>query len=615
MGANFNQTLQGKVVYVVLLTCFVSLLVTSAAFVSYEWYALKNNQETELKHITHLLTKQLKRSLDMGNKEAARQELDILQALPTIESAYLFSAQQSLFAYYRRSDEHHALPANFAASQDMLAHTANFQLPVEVNGKMLGTLVLVSDLDPVHEILKGFGLKALITLLLALFIAYLLGDRLKKTITEPIIELTKTTRKIANEQSYHLRVDMVDIEELGQLIDSFNHMLSVISTRSAEVENIKNYLYEMIDAIDTVMIGVDSDLQVVYFNESGCKLAHQPLERIIGESLFSTLPFVAFQEENIRACISEHQSFQSNRFIVEQNGVPHTFMLSGYPLHHETGAVLLLQDITDNIAMENRLIQNEKMLSLGGMAAGMAHEINNPLGGVMQGAQNIERRLDLTLPANQNVARKVNLEAKAFDAYLEERQIKHFLSGIRRMGERMAKIIQTMLQFAKGTAPQQSVCSIDLLLNSAMEVARSTKHLHGVTINTLLDSGLPAIRCSSTEIQQVFVNLILNAAQAMQNQSSPVPTLTISVRQEDKEIVFEFKDNGPGIPEQAQNRIFEPFYTTKQEGKGTGLGMSLSYFIVCTRHGGQMTLLKSTPKGTVFQIRLPVSGLSSTNAA
>lgn len=615
MGKNFSHTLQGKVVYVVLLTCFVSLLVTSAAFVSYEWYSLKKSQETELKHITQLLVEQLKRSMQVDDKAGSTQELAILAALPTIESAYLFSAKKTLFAYYRREGESHAVPANYAAVKDTIgAAMAVYELPVFKAGDSLGTLVLVSDLDPLEEIMKGFGLKAIITMVLALFIAYLLGDRLKKTITEPIAQLTRATRKISKDQAYHLRVDMVDIEELGQLIDSFNHMLSVISARSAEVENVKNYLYEMIDAIDAVLVGVNSEFQVVYFNDAGCRLVKAPLEKIIGESLFGVLPFVAFQEESIRACIVEQKTVDSGRFVVELDGEQHVYVLHAYPLHHETGAVLLVQDVTRDVHLENRLIQNEKMLSLGGMAAGMAHEINNPLGGVMQGAQNIERRLDMNLPANKNVAQKLGLPAEAFEAYIEERQIRHFITGVRRMGERMASIIQTMLQFAKGGSPQQSECSITQLIQSALDIAQSTKHLTGITVDTHFAADLPVIKCSPTEIQQVFVNLILNAAQAMQNQSSPVPTITITVKPQDGDIWLEFKDNGPGIPLDVQDRVFEPFFTTKQESKGTGLGMSLSYFIVCTRHGGQMQLVQSSDKGTVFQVVLPILGLSTSNA-
>jgi hypothetical protein len=110
------------VVYVVLLTCFVSLLVTSVAFVSYEWVALKRSQESELAHITQLLTEQVKTSIEHKRPNAAKQELAILKALPDIESAYLFSKQGSLFSFYRRDDVHAALPANYQAAKEILIH-------------------------------------------------------------------------------------------------------------------------------------------------------------------------------------------------------------------------------------------------------------------------------------------------------------------------------------------------------------------------------------------------------------------------------------------------------------------------------------------------------------
>ena len=610
MNANFNNTLQGKVVYVVLLTCFVSLLVTSAAFVSYEWYALKKTQESELAHISELLGEQLHFGFSSDKKILAQRELAILKVLPDIESAYLFSDKQTLFAYYRRADAQHAVPANLKAAKEGLERGSSFVQSIPVRGKGQGTLVLVSDLDPVQEVMKGFALKAIITMLLAMFIAFLLGDRLKRTITTPINALTRATRKIAESQAYHLRVQMVDIEELGQLIDSFNHMLSVISTRSEEIENVKNYLYEMIDALSSVLVGIDGHFNVVYFNEAGCALANLPLEEIIGENLFTVLPFIGFQEQIVRRAISEQDIIQSERFVIDIEGQPHTYVLTAHPLEHQTGAVLLMQDVSQDVEMEARVIQNEKMMSLGGMAAGMAHEINNPLGGVMQGAQNVDRRLDLSLPVNMVHAEKLGLDPKAFEQYLQDRQIRHFLTGIRKMGERMAAIIRTMLQFARGSNTPQSLVSPHQLVQSALEIARSNRHLSNVTINMYMNESLPALKCNPTEIQQVLVNIILNAAQAMHDQQEPLPTIRITTKHVQNDIVFEIEDNGPGIPEEIQNKVFEPFFTTKTDTTGTGLGMSLSYFIISTRHSGHMKLANSSKRGTCFQIILPISGLS-----
>jgi signal transduction histidine kinase len=263
--------------------------------------------------------------------------------------------------------------------------------------------------------------------------------------------------------------------------------------------------------------------------------------------------------------------------------------------------------------MQETMVQSEKMLSLGGIAAGIAHEINNPLGIVLQAVQTIALRTRPDFPRNIETAKKIGVDLEQVDRYLRERKVDTFIRDIQGAAVRAAEIIRHMLDFSRRSESRRSVCSIASIIDNALRLASSDYDLKknydfkSIEIIRDIPEDLPHVACTETEIEQVLLNLLRNAAQAMTGGDTPTqePRITVSARALGGKLVIEISDNGPGIPEQYIKRIFEPFFTTKSSGAGTGLGLSVSYFIVTKGHGGQMRVACPPGGGTVFIVELP----------
>ncbi len=278
-------------------------------------------------------------------------------------------------------------------------------------------------------------------------------------------------------------------------------------------------------------------------------------------------------------------------------------------------ALVFLTDITERKQSEKLMIQSEKMLSLGGLAAGMAHELNNPLGGMLQGVQNVQRRLSPDLKSNRKLAEEFGIDLHNLQLYLEKRDILSFLKGIMDSGKKASSIISNMLQFSRKSESQMAPTNLVKLIENVLDLAGKDydlkkKHdFRNIKVTKEIDSGLPLVPCTETEIEQVFLNLFRNAAQAMIGEKQEGPhTITIRLRMSNagKKIRIEVEDNGPGMNKETQNRIFEPFFTTKSVGEGTGLGLSVSYMIITNNHKGTMDVESEVGKGTRFIIQLPL---------
>jgi len=289
-----------------------------------------------------------------------------------------------------------------------------------------------------------------------------------------------------------------------------------------------------------------------------------------------------------------------------------------YPLESNgvEGAVIRVDDVTERVRMEETMIQSEKMMSVGGLAAGMAHEINNPLGAILQACQNIFRRVSPEIAANARVAEACGTTLQAVSAYLEKREILVFLDDILQSGKRAADIVSNMLGFSRKLERAENSADIAELLDKAIALAESDYDLkkrydfRRIEIVREYDPEVPRVVCQASQIQQVFLNILRNGAEAMYEHGAKVETrrFILRVNRENEMVRVEIEDNGPGLDETTQRRAFEPFFTTKAPGIGTGLGLSVSYFIIVKEHRGTLSVESRPGGGAHFIIRLPVEG-------
>lgn len=236
----------------------------------------------------------------------------------------------------------------------------------------------------------------------------------------------------------------------------------------------------------------------------------------------------------------------------------------------------------------DQLINAEKLASLGRMAAGVAHELNSPLTGIITFAHLMLKRT----PS-------------------ENKQDIEDLEVIIEQANRCSKIIKSLLGFSRKTTAEKMLVNINDLTESTISMVRNQAKFHNIKFNLNFDSAIPSVAVDPNQMQQVLLNLLINAADAM-NERGQVTAATrlVTDRVNDKKYVeIELADTGPGIPEDQVGRIFEPFFTTKPVGKGTGLGLAVSYGII-KKHGGNIFVRSEAGKGASFFVRIPLENNS-----
>ena len=258
-----------------------------------------------------------------------------------------------------------------------------------------------------------------------------------------------------------------------------------------------------------------------------------------------------------------------------------------YENGQETATMGFFHDLRESLRIKKeleqtqiQLLQSEKMASLGKLAAGVAHQLNNPLGGITLFARLMLEEYDLEEGAHKD------------------------LNRILKDAERCRDTVKELLEFARQTRHEMRPLDINRAITRTLFLLENQTLFQNITVIRNLSDDIPNVRGDTQQVNHIFMNIILNAAQAMQGQGSL--TLSTCLSDDGERVVIEIADTGPGIPEDILPHIFEPFFTTKEEGEGTGIGLSLVYGIV-ESHEGKIRALNNVPCGTRFIIELPRS--------
>jgi len=326
-------------------------------------------------------------------------------------------------------------------------------------------------------------------------------------------------------------------------------------------------------------------------------------------------PALEFALPKLKKSIEENIAINEKIMRSDENKEMKYYNLSVFPMKLEQvgGIVVMIEDITERFKIEQLIIQSEKMLSIAGLAAGLAHEINNPLGTIVQGCQNIQRRISLEIPKNMETAEKLDLNLNTLNTYFEQREIFTILDSVKNAAAKAAGIIRNMLQFSRRSESKMVSYSIEQLINEVLEITYNDYNLkkkfdiRSIKFILEIKNDLPKIKITVSEIQQVLFNILQNAAHAFKSGNKPKePTIIIRAYNDSTYLIIEIEDNGQGMSEKVKSRIFEPFFTTKEVGEGTGLGLSVSYMIIKELHKGEITVSSVVDKGTKFTIKLPL---------
>ena len=379
--------------------------------------------------------------------------------------------------------------------------------------------------------------------------------------------------------------------------------------------------------LDTIL-KANPDPMVVYDLNGYPQYLNPAFTHVFGWTLADlkgkTIPFVPWDQKDItsKKIIEIHQhgfplTFETKRYTKDQACLDILISAASHKddKGNALGMVVNLKDITEQNRNREIIIQSEKMLSLGGLAAGMAHELNNPLAGMIQNASVMKSRLiSVDMPANLKAAKELGISMEAIAAFMEKRNIFNIIDAIHQSGIRAAEIVRSMLSFARKSDVEYSTHHPDQLLDEILELAatdydfKKQYDFKSIEIVKRYDEDLPLLNCEGAKIQQVLLNILRNGAQAMQAANTHAPRFILRMYSKGRPemLHIEIEDNGPGMDEKTRSKVFDPFFTTKPVGIGTGLGLSVSYFIITEIHKGTIEVSSELGKGAHFMIRLPI---------
>jgi PAS domain S-box-containing protein len=425
-------------------------------------------------------------------------------------------------------------------------------------------------------------------------------------------------RRCSGESAWCSTSAVLQEGDKGQVfIDAFFHDITETIHHREEIKKLKNYLDNIVNSMPSALVGVDAGGCITSLNREARSRSGVNFDQAMAKPLDRVFPALEPVMDQIKKALGRRQAWHRRLVSRTKSGEVRHEELVVYPLvtNGIQGAVIRMDDVTERIRMEEMMIQAEKMMSVGGLAAGMAHEIKNPLSIILQNAQVMSSRLRPALDKNRTTALECGTTIEAVEAFMEKRGVFRMLNAVVEGGRRATRIVESMLSFSRKSGAGKMAHDVRVILDESIELASKDYDLkkdydfRRIGIVRRYDE-VPDIQCDFGKLQQVFLNILKNGAQAMAENAaqdverSPKFVLQISMEQDMLRVVIQ--DNGPGMDEHLRKRIFEPFFTTKDVGRGTGLGLSVSYFIVTEDHGGTMEVESQPDQGTRFIIRLPV---------
>ena len=399
-----------------------------------------------------------------------------------------------------------------------------------------------------------------------------------------------------NGSAVHVLINAFAVRDTqGRVLQYRGLMLDISGLKAyqAELQRERDFSGKILNNTQSLILVVDTAGLVSYANRRWQAMGYeqpailgQPLRMLVAPGKRPAL------DEAYSTVLSGNPVDNLELQILRADGRVGHFSVNLSPMRDEQGQVtsivVVMSDVTDAASLQAKLMHAEKMAAVGQLVSGVAHEVNNPLTAILGFA-------DLLLE-NQELPESARKDLRVI---LQEAQ-------------RTKQIVQNLLSFAREMPPQWKAVDLNTILERTIQLRAYDFHSRGVSVSELYDRELPLVMGDSQQLQQVFLNILNNAYDAVRD--TPGPCIEIATARKDEFVEVSFRDNGHGISE--PDRIFDPFFTTKQVGEGTGLGLSICYGIV-KEHGGEILCSNNAGRsGATFTVRLPaVNELASLTAA
>ncbi len=388
------------------------------------------------------------------------------------------------------------------------------------------------------------------------------------------------------------------LKESNQLLEEeiAQHVITTNLLRSSE-----SYIRSILKSMPLMLIGLNKAGQITQWNQRAEDISGIPADAALGRNLWDTYPGITVSPNQIDRARELNETINIKQ---SQSGL-YYFDITIYPLQDqtETGVVILIDDVTRKTLADNMLIHNDKLSSMGELAATMAHDINTPLQAIL-----------FDLNSYQNQLRKSAVLRDGTQNNPELDRLSNLLTDASEKGRHVASIINNLLSFARGRTDKKQPALMSDIMEHALGLARDVLSSHerlkfrDIRIERDYEANLPSINCYVVELQQVFLNLFRHAYDALLSTAHPdrEPVIHIQLSECYDALWIKIQHNGKGLTSEEQMYLFEPFFSNQPDGDDYDAGKRLSfcYFVITEQHQGHMAVTSDVDVGTTFHMQL-----------
>jgi signal transduction histidine kinase/ActR/RegA family two-component response regulator len=608
-----NLTLQQVLVVICMIAATVGVVVATTGMTVLMVQSYNQSAREQLSAISYIVAENIVAPLQLGYEAEAAQTLKALEQEQAIEYACVLDATNTTLAEYSRKaglryDLKSGITENAAIVEPENGMFLDAYRPVMLDGKRIGTVALRYNLSGLRAAARQLISTSVIVTLLSLGLALLLVTRLRHVILQPLYEIVDTAGRIRTESNYSVRARTgYSRQELGVVVDAFNAMLEQIESRDRALRSVNEELEERVaertgELEQQVEVRREAQEELRRSNESFHNLVNNNSDGIVVVDDVGRIRFMNpaaegfFGKEATKGELFPWDMPDSDgdaRVVnLPREGRTVEFARIQTKWDGEPALLVTVRDITRRRSLESQLLQAQKMEAVGRLAGGVAHDFNNLLTAIL-GYSDL---LLASLPEGSD---------ERADAEV-----------IRRAADRARALTRQLLTFSRREVVQLRVLDVNDVVSDSDRILR---RLIGedVELVTVLGDSKPCVEADPGLLEQVLMNLVVNARDAMERIGGKivvkVDRLTVSPDEKPFRdavpgtyVCVSVSDNGCGMPEDVQEKIFEPFFTTKGVGEGTGLGLSTVYGIISELKGG-IDIESEVGKGTTFKIYLPTT--------
>jgi PAS domain S-box-containing protein len=596
----------------ILLLMGISTTAVLAACLTFYFLIVDRYQQSyldDLQILTRINAANCSASLAFGIPEDAEHLLSSLSKRPSITAATIRDLEGQLFVSYSNTGS----PATNAtaitpafAAPDLRPQDLRISNPIEINGKDIGEITLYDDMGTIRTF-KRIVLFTLIGVIVVVSgLTALFAVRLTEIVSKPISTLVDVAQKITTLQDYSLRAKKESEDEVGNLVDVFNTMLAQISQRTEELEKSENRFRSFINqAVDSIFLH-DMEGRFVDVNKHACDSLGYSREELLSMTVEDIDPAADTQQYRqkywARVMPETSVTIEGRYHRKDGDSFPVEVRVGLLELSGEKLIMALARDISERVdadqkrlQLESQLQQAQKMESIGTLAGGIAHDFNNILTPIL------------------GYVELATLKTTG------DRELTGYLQEVRKATERAREMVKQILTFSRRHSESVLPIQVQVIVKEALKLLRASIPTT-IEIRQNIDPHCGSVLANPSQIHQIIMNLCTNAYHAMRETGGvlgvsllPLEITTNDIIKNIKNINLkpgsylrlEASDTGCGMDKATMKKIFEPYFTTKEKGEGTGLGLSVVHGVVKSI-GGHITVYSEPGEGCTFHIYLPV---------